>query len=45
VFERQPVKVERVVGELAVLSAGPAVGTPVVTVGAALLFGAELFGK
>jgi hypothetical protein len=45
VFERQPVKVERVAGDLAVLTSGPAVGTQIVTVGAALLFGAELFGK
>ncbi|MGZ8473253.1 MAG: hypothetical protein ACXWWY_07055 [Candidatus Deferrimicrobiaceae bacterium] len=45
VFERQRVGVERVVGDLAVLSDGPPVGTPVVTVGAALLYGAEIFGK
>ena len=45
VFERQRVGVERVVGELAVLSDGPPVGTPVVTVGAALLYGTEIFGK
>lgn len=44
-FERERVSVERVVGDLAVLSDGPSVGTPVVTVGAALLFGAEIFGK
>jgi hypothetical protein len=37
--------VERVVGDLAVLSDGPPVGTPVVTVGAALLYGTEIFGK
>jgi hypothetical protein len=45
VFERRRVGVERVAGELAVLSDGPPVGTPVVTVGAALLYGAEIFGK
>ena len=45
VFERQRVGVERVVGDLAVLSDGPPVGTPVVTVGAALLYGTEIFGK
>lgn len=45
VFERQRIAVERVVGDWAVLSEGPAVGTPVVTVGAALLYGAEIFGK
>ena len=44
-FERRRVGVERVVGELAVLSSGPEAGTPVVTVGASLLFGAEIFGK
>lgn len=46
VFERRRIGVERVVGNLAVLSDGPPVGTPVVTVGAALLFGAEVvFGR
>ncbi len=45
VFERQRVGVERVVGDLAVLTDGPLVGVPVVTVGAPLLFGAEIFGK
>ena len=44
-FERQRVRVDRVVGDVAVLSEGPAVGTSVVSVGAALLFGAEIFGK
>jgi hypothetical protein len=44
-FERQRIAVERVVGDLAVLSEGPPVGTTVVTVGAALLYGAEIFGK
>jgi hypothetical protein len=37
--------VERVAGDLAVLSGGPPVGTPIVTVGAPLLFGTEIFGK
>ena len=45
VYERKPVKVERIVGELAVLSDGPAVGTEVVTVGSSLLFGAEVIYK
>ncbi len=45
VFERERVSVERVVGDLAVLAEGPPVGTPVVTVGAALLYGTEVFGK
>ena len=37
--------IERVIGDLAVLSEGPPVKTAVVTVGAALLYGAEVFGK
>ena len=45
VYERQRIVVERVVGDLAVLSEGPPVGTAVVTVGASLLYGAEIFGK
>lgn len=45
VFERQRIGVERVVGDLAVLSGGPSAGTPVATVGAAMLFGVEIFGK
>lgn len=44
-FERQRVGVDQVVGDLAVLSDGPPIGTPIVTVGASLLFGAEIFGK
>ncbi|HJX15633.1 MAG TPA: hypothetical protein VJ386_07845 [Candidatus Deferrimicrobiaceae bacterium] len=44
-FERRRVDVERVEGDLAFLSDGPPVGTPVVTVGAALLYGTEIFGK
>lgn len=44
-FERQRIGVERVLGDLAVLSDGPPVGTPIVTVGASLLFGTEIFGK
>jgi len=44
-FERQSVQVDRVVGNVVVLTDGPALGTPVVTVGAALLYGAEIFGK
>lgn len=46
VFERQPIVIERIVGDLAILSDGPSVGTKVVTVGAPLLYGAEVvFGK
>jgi len=44
-FERERIGVDRVIGDVAVLSEGPPVGTPVVTVGAALLYGAEIFGK
>ena len=44
-FERQRIVVDRVAGDLAVLADGPAAGTPVVTVGAPLLYGAEIFGK
>jgi hypothetical protein len=44
-FERQRIGVDRVIGDVAVLSEGPAVGTPIVTVGAAMLYGAEIFKK
>jgi hypothetical protein len=44
-YERQRITVDRIVGDLAVLSEGPPVDTPVVSVGASLLFGAEIFGK
>jgi hypothetical protein len=40
-FVRHQVKVDYIAGELAVLSEGPPVGTPVVTYGAAELFGTE----
>ena len=40
-FVREPLTVERVAGDLAVLVSGPPVGTEVVTVGAAELYGAE----
>jgi hypothetical protein len=45
VFERRRIGVERIVGELAILAEGPDVGTAVVTVGAPLLYGAEIFKK
>ncbi len=45
VFERQRIAVERTVGDVAVLSEGPLVGTPIVTIGASLLYGVEIFGK
>jgi hypothetical protein len=45
VYERQPIGVERIVGDVAVLTEGPPVGTEVVTVGAPLLYGTEIFGR
>lgn len=45
VFERQRIAVERTVGDVAVLSEGPPVGTPIVITGASLLYGVEIFGK
>ena len=44
-YERRPIVIDRIRGDIAVLSEGPPVGTPIVTVGAALLYGAEIFGK
>jgi hypothetical protein len=41
VFERKPIVVDRIEGDEAVLSDGPAVGTRVATVGVAELSGAE----
>jgi hypothetical protein len=40
-YERAPVEVDQVVGEDALLTSGPSVGTEVVTVGVAELYGAE----
>jgi hypothetical protein len=45
VFHRQRIGVERIAGDWAVLSDGPPVGTTVVTVGAPLLYGTEIFKK
>ena len=42
VFVRHSIKVDAINGELAVLSAGPATGSAVVTVGAEELYGSEL---
>jgi hypothetical protein len=42
VFVRQPIKVDYIENDRAILSAGPPSGTSVVTVGAAELFGAEI---
>jgi len=41
VFKREPIDVERIDGDIALVRSGPAVGTPVVTVGAAELWGFE----
>jgi ABC-type oligopeptide transport system substrate-binding subunit len=41
IYVRQPIRVDRIEGDMAVLSDGPTAGTPVVTVGAAELFGSE----
>jgi hypothetical protein len=43
-YARRRVRVERVSGDLAVLAGGPEPGTPVVTTGAAELYGTELDG-
>jgi len=40
-YEREPITVTDIAGQVALLSAGPAAGTPVVTVGAAELLGTE----
>ena len=40
-YVRAQLTIERIEGDLAILSAGPAVGTKIVSVGAALLYGAE----
>jgi len=40
-FMREPITVERIAGSRAILSAGPAVGTKVATVGVAELYGTE----
>jgi hypothetical protein len=40
-YQRVPITVTQVVGDLATLTAGPVMGTEVVTVGAAFLVGAE----
>ncbi len=44
-YERRRIGVERIEGDLAVLSSGPDVDTPVVTVGAPMLHGVEIFKK
>ncbi|GJL77812.1 MAG: hypothetical protein NPINA01_08010 [Nitrospinaceae bacterium] len=44
-YERKPIAIKRIEGDLAVLTDGPPIGTPVVTVGSALLFGAEVIYK
>jgi hypothetical protein len=44
-YERKRIVVDRIVGNDAVLKDGPSVGTQVVSVGASLLFGAEVIFK
>jgi hypothetical protein len=44
-YERQRVEVERIVGDDAILTEGPKVGTQVVTTGASFLYGAEVVFK
>ena len=44
-YLRERITIDRVSGDLAILSSGPAVGTRVATVGVSLLYGAEIFGK
>jgi hypothetical protein len=44
-YERAQIKIDEVIGDKAVLSSGPDVDATVVTVGAALLYGAEIYGK
>ena len=45
VYERMLIEIERIEGNLAVLRAGPPLGTSVVIVGAPLLYGAEVIYK
>ena len=45
VYQRSPVAVERIAGDVAVLKEGPELGAAVVTVGAPLLYGTEIFKK
>ena len=42
VYLREAITIDRINGATAILSAGPAVGTPIVTTGAAELYGAEI---
>jgi hypothetical protein len=41
VYQRAPIEVKRINGDVATLSKGPSVGTKVVTVGAQQIYGAE----
>lgn len=45
VYERKPIDIDRIEGDFAVLNAGPPLNTAVVTVGAPLLYGAEVVFK
>jgi hypothetical protein len=44
-YQRQRIAIDRIAGDFALVSEGPADGAQVVTVGAPLLYGAEIFGK
>lgn len=44
-FERKRIEVERIDGDSVILKKGPSLGTPVVTVGAPQLYGAEVIFK
>ncbi len=44
-YQREPLRVERIVGDLTVLADGPPVGATIVTVGAPMLYGTEVYGK
>jgi len=45
VYQRQPIVIDTIEGDKAYLTDGPPAGTDVVSVGAALLYGTEVFGK
>ena len=44
-YQREPIRIERIVGNVTVLADGPPVGATIVTVGAPMLYGTEIYGK